>query len=163
MKVKPNLNFYFIFRENGKVTWDLEIKYTDTWGAMEKCVEKGLAKSIGLSNFNTLQVQKILDVAKIKPVVNQVERTPYLNQNVLNKFCKDKGISLTAYSPLGSPDRPWAKPGDLNLLNDPRIKAIGEKHGKTPAQVLLRWQVQDGNITVSKLKIKKTHLLKTSF
>lgn len=162
MKVKQNLNFYFIFRENGKVTWDLEIKYTDTWGAMEKCVEKGLAKSIGLSNFNTLQVQKILDVAKIKPVVNQVERTPYLNQNVLNKFCKDKGISLTAYSPLGSPDRPWAKPGDLNLLNDPRIKAIGEKHGKTTAQVLLRWQVQDGNITVSKVKIKKTHLLKTT-
>lgn len=75
------------------------------------------------------------------PVVNQVESHPYLTQVPLLEFCEKRGIKLTAYSPLGSPSRPWAKPDDPSLLDEPKLKKIGEKHGKSIAQVILRFQV----------------------
>lgn len=62
-----------------------------------------------------------------------------MNQGRLSKHCKDNGVIITAYSPLGSPDRPWAKPGDPQLLDDPKIKSIAEKYKKTPAQIVIRY------------------------
>merc|ERR1712130_1003884 len=136
--------------EDGTIKYDNEIHPTTTWLAMEKLVEKGLTKSIGLSNFNSVQIADVLEKGSVKPVTNQVECHPYLGQAKLFDFCKERGITITAYSPLGSPDRPWAQPGEPLLLEDPKIKAIAAKHSKSPAQVLIRWQVQRGIIVIPK-------------
>jgi len=70
-----------------------------------------------------------------------VECNPYLGQKKLVEFCKSKGIVVTAYSPFGSPDRPWAKETDPQLLDEPKLAEVGKKYGKSPAQVVLRWMV----------------------
>ncbi|XP_067008631.2 aldo-keto reductase family 1 member B1 [Anabrus simplex] len=139
-----------LFPEKDGKTLYSDADYVDTWKEMEKAVKMGLTKSIGVSNFNSAQIQRILDVAEIKPVTNQVECHPYLNQKQLMDFCKSKDITITAYSPLGSPDRPWAKPDDPQLMDDPKLKQVAEKYGKTPAQILLKYQIQRGNITIPK-------------
>lgn len=127
-----------------------DVDYVDTWKAMEQCVKKGLTRSIGVSNFNSKQVDRVLKSCTIKPVTNQVECHPYLTQKKLQKFCKDRGIVLTAYSPLGSPDRPWAKPGEPTLLQLPGLKKIADKYKKSVGQILIRYQLQQGNIVIPK-------------
>jgi len=136
--------------EDGTVRYDTTIPPIETWLAMEKLLAKGLVKSIGVSNFNSEQIADVLAKGSIVPVTNQVECHPYLNQAKLFNLCKDKGITLTAYSPLGSPDRPWAKPDDVKLLDDPKIVAMAAKYGKSPAQIIIRWQVQRGVIVIPK-------------
>lgn len=91
--------------------------------------------SIGVSNFNRRQLAEVSTCSKHKPTVLQNECHPYLQEKDLLDYCRSEGILLQAYSPLGSYDRPWAKPGDPELLQDPRLLKIAEKHGKTAAQV----------------------------
>ena len=124
----------------------------DTWEELELAVEQGLTKGIGVSNFSPKKIDQILQSAKIPPAINQVERHPLLQLPKLTSFCREQGIHVTAYSPLGSTDRP----SDLKKENEPvllemeEIVAIAKKHSVTPAQVLLRWNIQDGWSTIPK-------------
>lgn len=128
-----------------------DVDYIDTWKAMEKLVDLGLTKSIGVSNFNSEQISRLLENCRIKPVTNQVECSATLNQKKLTAFCKERGIIITAYSPM---TRPHYYANDPSLpkppLSDDRVKAIGEKYGKTSAQVVLRYLTQLGVIPIPK-------------
>ncbi len=123
--------------------YDSDLGPTETYLVMEKLVEKGLVRDIGLSNFNSEQISDVLARCKVRPATNQVECHPYFNQSRLLAFMREHGVVMTAYSPLGSPDRPWALPDEPVLLEDPGLKGIASKHGKTPAQVVLRWMVRE--------------------
>jgi len=122
----------------------------DTWKAMEQCVELGLTKHIGLSNFNSKQIAGILKHCQIRPVVLQCESHPYFTQEKLIKFCKEHNIVFSAYSPLGSRDRPWAKKEDPSLFDDELLKKIAKSKNESVANILIRFQVQRGVVTLPK-------------
>ena len=105
---------------------------------MENLVKKGLVKNIGISNFNTQQVERLLSNCTIKPVTNQVECHPYLVAKELSDFCNSKGVLITAYCPFA---KPGLSPDEPKVLEDPKIAAVATKYKKTPAQVVLRYQV----------------------
>lgn len=134
---------------DGKVQF-ADVDFVDTWHAMEKLVDAGLTRSIGVSNFNRAQLDRVLTAARIPPATNQIECHPYLTQQKLSAYCAEKGIAVTAYSPLGSPTRPWATATDPVLLDDANLKALAEKYGKTVGQILIRYQVQRKHVVIPK-------------
>ncbi|KAM4828579.1 prostaglandin F synthase 1-like isoform 1-T4 [Thomomys bottae] len=136
----------------GKLIFDA-VNLCSTWEAMEKCKDAGLVKSIGVSNFNRRQLERILNMPGLrhKPVCNQVECHPYLNQSKLLEFCKSRDIVMVAYAALGSKtDKEWVNKDNPVLLEDTVLNGIAEKHGRTPAQVALRYQVQRGLSVLAK-------------
>ncbi|WP_417370324.1 aldo/keto reductase, partial [Flavobacterium beibuense] len=124
-----------------------EVPLTDTWAGMEAALEKGLAKHIGVSNFNTQYLKALLETATQKPEVNQIEIHPFLQQDTLVDFCKQVGIHLTAYAPIGSGG---AKDDDLNLFKNGVLLEIAQAHGMTVAQVVLKWGIQRGISVIPK-------------
>ncbi|TCD62003.1 hypothetical protein EIP91_007621 [Steccherinum ochraceum] len=108
--------------------------FNDVWAEMEKIYESGKAKAIGVSNFSVKTLNELLATAKVVPHVNQVEMHPYLAQPELMKFCKEKGIQLTAYTPTGY----------ATVRNDPTIGEIAKKNGVSPTQIILAWHLRRG-------------------
>ncbi len=129
-----------------------QIPLLETWGGMEELHKKGLARHIGVSNFSIRKLNHLLERAEHAPEMNQVELHPYLQQKDLLQFAKNKGVFLTAYSPLGSRDRPerLKKEGDPDLLDVPVVVEIAEDMDCTPAQVLIAWAVQRGTAVIPK-------------
>jgi aldehyde reductase len=123
--------------QNGNVLYDHGVTLLDTWRAMERLVDDGKCRAIGLSDVGLNELLPIYESARIKPAVVQVEAHPYLPETELLQFCKENGIVFLAFAPLGHGIRPGP-------LEDPVITAIAARVGKTPAQVLLAWAVQRG-------------------
>jgi aldehyde reductase len=128
--------------QNGNVIYDNGVTLLDTWRAMESLVDHGRCRAIGLSDISLDELLPIYESARIKPAVVQVEAHPYLPEAELLKFCKEKGIVLLAFAPLGHGMHP-------GLLEDPVILTIAARVGKTPAQVLLAWAVQRGTAVLT--------------
>ncbi len=131
--------------EHGQVIYDSGVTLIETWRALEGLVDSGRCKSIGLSDVTLKTLREIVAVARIKPAVVQVESHPYLPEWEMLEFCQEHGVVLLAFAPLGHNMEP-------NLLDDPVIKAIAARVGKTPAQAALAWAVQRGTafLTTSK-------------
>jgi alcohol dehydrogenase (NADP+) len=125
---------------------------SDTWQAMETAVDTGLCRHIGVSNFSIAKVKALLDHARLKPAMNQIELHPYLQQASMLNFCNTNQIHLTAYSPLGSLDRSSLLKAENEpiLLEDPTIASIAKRRGITPAQVLLSWAIHRGTAAIPK-------------
>jgi diketogulonate reductase-like aldo/keto reductase len=115
--------------------------YLDTWKAFERLYADGRVRAIGVSNFQTAQLTRIIDTAGVVPAVNQIELHPYLAQAELRAFHAEHDIATEAWAPLGQ---------GKGLLDDPALAPIAAKHGKTAAQVVLRWHLQLGNVVIPK-------------
>ncbi len=124
----------------------------DTWRALEECVSDGLCRHIGVSNFTIHKLEALLEVATVRPAMNQVEMHPYLPQDELVAWCNMEGVAVTAYSPLGSRDRPDAmkKADEPSLLDHPVVVDVARRIGATPAQVLIAWAIRRGTIAIPK-------------
>ncbi|MGG0410759.1 aldo/keto reductase [Peribacillus simplex] len=122
------------------IHWPVEGKYKEAWRALETLYKEGKVKAIGVSNFQIHHLKDLMEGAGVKPMVNQVECHPRLTQKEVQAFCKEQGIQLEAWSPLMQGE----------LLDNDVLQAIATKHGKSVAQVILRWDLQNGIVTIPK-------------
>ncbi|GED01868.1 aldo/keto reductase [Bacillus atrophaeus] len=133
------------------IHWPGKDKYKDTWRALEKLYKDGKVRAIGVSNFQVHHLEELLKDAEIKPMVNQVEFHPCLTQVELREYCKKQGIQVEAWSPLMQGQ----------LLDNEVLKQIAEKHNKSVAQVILRWDLQQDVITIPK-SIKEHRIIENA-
>lgn len=115
-------------------------RYVETWQAFEELRAEGLIREIGVSNFTERHLEQLIAETEVVPAVNQVELHPRFQQHGLRRFHEEQGIATEAWSPLAQGD----------LLEDPTLSELAERHGKTPAQVILRWHLQIGNVVIPK-------------
>ncbi len=129
-----------------------EVPLIETWNAMQRCVDQGLCRNIGVSNFSQKKLQHLIDETGRAPACNQVESHPFLQQTSLFDYCQSQNIAFTAYSPLGSGDRPdgMKRQNEPNLFNDSTIQTLASELNSTPAQVILGWAIQRGTIPIPK-------------
>lgn len=122
------------------IHWPVEGKYKETWHALETLYKEGRVKAIGVSNFQIHHLEELMKDAEIKPMVNQVEYHPRLTQKELQAFCQQHAIQLGAWSPLMQGQ----------LLDNAELQEIADNHGKSVAQIILRWDLQNGVVTIPK-------------
>jgi len=134
----------------GQYLIDDSITLGQTWKEMEKLVGNGYTRSIGVSNYNEAQIEDLVKTAVIQPVVNQVEIHPYFNNFRLQKVCREHNIYLTAYSALMPESTSYKFIPWKDITVDPFVQEIAAKHGVSPQQVLLRWNVDVGNSVITK-------------
>ena len=129
-----------------------DVPLIETWRAMEACLDQGLVKHIGVSNFSEKKIKSLKEQATRAPEMNQVEMHPLLQQKELLAYCQRENVHVTAYSPLGSGDRPerLKKEDDINLLEEETIAQIAGKHECSTAQVLISWAVARGTAVIPK-------------
>ncbi len=123
------------------IHWAVPGRYLETWRALEKLYQDGRVRAIGVANFMPEHLQDVMDHSNMRPMVDQVEFHPLLTQRSLLGFCREQNIQLEAWSPL-------SRGGDL--LQHPVLRDIADKHAKTPAQVILRWDLQQDVVTIPK-------------
>lgn len=129
-----------------------DIPHADTWGAMEALVDAGLVREIGVSNFSSALMRDLMRSCRIRPAMLQVELHPYLTQQTLLRFCREEGIGVTGFSPLGAPSYvqlQMATAAD-SAMTEPVVRDAAAALGVSPAQVLLRWAVQRGTAVIPK-------------
>ncbi len=129
------------------IHWPVEGKFKEAWRALETLYKAGRVKAIGVSNFHIHHLEELLKDAEIKPMVNQVEFHPRLSQTELRAYCREQGIQFEAWSPLMQGQ----------LLDNPVLKGIAEKYQKSIAQIILRWDLQHGVVTIPKIDKRTAH------
>lgn len=117
-------------------------KFVDSWRALEKLYADKKIRAIGVSNFKEHHLEELMRDTAVTPAVNQIELHPYLPQFDVRECCNRLGIQVESWSPIGG--------GGGSLLSEPALLAIAEKHGKTPAQVVIRWHIQNGLVVIPK-------------
>lgn len=122
------------------IHWPVEGKYKEAWKALETLYNRGKVRAIGVSNFQIRHLEELKESAEIVPMVNQVEFHPLLTQEPLRAYCEERGIQMEAWSPLMQGQ----------LLDHPLLAELAAKYGKTAAQIILRWDLQHGVVTIPK-------------
>lgn len=131
--------------------WPNPDTYLDSWKQMEELYEQGLVGAIGVCNFHEHHLEELLEIAKVKPVINQIEIHPLLTQVPLREYCKNKGIQVQSYSPIARMDK--------KLVENQLLISLAKKYNKTVPQIILKWNIQSNIITIpksgSKIRIKE--------
>ena len=128
------------------IHWPVKDRVKETWQVMEDYVRQGLVKSIGVSNFNRHHLDDLLAYAEIRPVINQIEVHPFMSQEENIAYNRQLGIQVEAWGPFGQ--------GDIDVTGNPLLQSLAAKYGKTASQIVLRWIVQRGLITIPRAKPK---------
>lgn len=122
------------------IHWPAPSRWQQAWTAMQGLLDSGACRAIGVSNFEIHHLEELRRISSVLPAVNQVEFSPFLYRKALLEYCSEQGIRLEAYSPLTRGEK----------FNDPRLRNIAKKYGKSPAQILIRWPLQHGVIVIPK-------------
>ncbi len=126
------------------IHWPVKNCVKDTWRVMEEYVHKGLVKSIGVSNFNRHHLDDLLTYAEIRPVINQIEVHPFMSQEENISYNHQLGIQVEGWGPFGQ--------GDIDVVGHPLLQSLAKKYEKTASQIVLRWIIQRGLITIPRAK-----------
>lgn len=133
------------------IHWPVQDKFLDTWRALEMLYNEGKIKAIGVCNFQPHHLDTLIQASNIVPMVNQIELHPFLTQEDVRKYCKQHNIVVEAWSPLGRG----------KMLDNPQLKEIADRHKKSIAQIILRWDIQNDIVTIPK-SVKQNRIIENA-